>query len=573
MKEGRSSPSVLRHVARSYGTLPGVWVGFFASAAAYVLLYGALAVAVAEFLLAALTQTTGEPGALALKILFVLSVSGTLALVGNYAFVRSTDLRYASLVGQYYSSVAFSNLGKLQAERMDNVKNLFREHMDGTIGILRLCRDDVLRIVLACLVPALFLATYDLLVGILVAAVAGLQAWVALAASKRVATLRKRALIIYHRLTVRMFDALRNSALLRIADATSTKRSELERLASAEASVFWDRHRSFFLFEYAKTLLTATCFALVFWLTSMRYTASPEAAYLVILSAMYLLQAMQSASSSADVAPRLQEKWSNVAESLAMLQRLADAGGQEPSGKAADRTGREDEAILLKDLTFAYSTDQGQVEVFRDLFLRVPTGAHVAIIGANGSGKSTLLRIILGLESPKTGEVWVAGREIRSLTDLARAKLVSWLPPAGPVIDGTVEENLRLFDPHASDEAVRRALSATGLSESLAKLPSGLSGSVGEGGTALSDGQKARLALSRCLLRKSELYLLDEPTAAIDPDSATHILSAVLDMLKGRTVVAVIHSDEVLKQFPYVLECVGSSLKWIRRPYGDQVDA
>lgn len=568
MKTSRYSYIVLRHIAKSYGSLPGVWVGFFVSMIAYVLLYGLLAVVVAEFLLAVLMRTGADTGLLTVKMLAVIALSASFSLLGDYAFVRSTDQRYAALVSKHYSLVASASGRKLQAVGLDKVKNLFRDHMDGTIGILRLLRDDVLRILLACLVPAAYLATYDPLVGLLVAAIAVLQAWVALAAARRVADLRKGALKTYNRLTQRMFDALRYTDLFRIADAIASKREELGNLAGEEASLFEMRHRKFFLFEYVKAILTASCFALVFWITGTRYADTPEAAHMVILSAMYLLQAMQAASSSADIAPRLQDKWSNVAKSLELLDHLSGLPLEDGTPAPVSQLDRSESGVLIENLTFSYSTDEGNASILENISLHIPQAAHVAIVGANGSGKSTLLRIILGLEHPQAGCVFVDGRNIVSLPDHERAKLISWIPAGGPVIDGTVDENLRLFDPSAEEEAVQRAINISGLDEVLTILPTGRSSPVGDGGAKLSDGQKARLALARCLTRSSSLYLMDEPTANIDDNNAASILTNVLAFLQGQTVLAVIHSDPLLDLFPYVIKCSDKSLHWTKRPQG-----
>lgn len=566
MRAAQASLSVFGHIAKSYGGLPGVWVGFLAAATSYVLLYGMLAVSVTELLLAALGRAPADAGSLAAKSFLILAASAVLALLGNYAFVKSTDLRYSHLVGSYYLTVAFAPSSKLQAERIDKVKNLFRDHMDGTIGVLRILRDDVLRVVLACFVPAIYLATYDPLVGSLVAAIAAVQAWVALSAARHVASLRRRALAAYSFLSRRMFDALRNAALLRIADATDRKWVELNKLAGEEAEVFWSRHRAFFMFEFGKALLTAGCFAAVLWIAGTRYNDTPEAAYLVVLTAMYLLQAMHSASSSADIAPRLQEKWSNVRESIALLDRLSHSSlvDRTSSNRTPGNSNRAD--VVIEDLTFSHTLDEGERAVLKSVSMRIPSGAHVAIIGSNGSGKTTLLRLILGLEHAQAGRVLVGGHDLGSLTDSERARLVSWLPASGPVIDGTVEENLRLFSPGATDEAIWTAIRVSGLDQILGDLSSGLTTSVGDGGSSLSDGQRARLALARCLLRDSALYLLDEPMAAIDHDSAASILSAVLNHLNQRTVLAVVHSEALLSDFPYVIRCADKSLHWVRRP-------
>ncbi|GDY31196.1 thiol reductant ABC exporter subunit CydD [Gandjariella thermophila] len=165
----------------------------------------------------------------------------------------------------------------------------------------------------------------------------------------------------------------------------------------------------------------------------------------------------------------------------------------------------------------------------RDVSLHLPAGSLVAVTGPSGAGKSTLLALLLGFLVPERGRA-----------DLPDA--VAWCPQEPQLVSTTVRENLRLGDPHADDERLRRALRDAGLPGWTDRLDVRL----GTGGAAISGGEAQRLALARALLaaEHADLVLLDEPTAHLDEPTARALLDRLRTVLAGRTVVHVTHRPE-----------------------------
>ncbi|MXV21156.1 ATP-binding cassette domain-containing protein, partial [Deinococcus xianganensis] len=178
---------------------------------------------------------------------------------------------------------------------------------------------------------------------------------------------------------------------------------------------------------------------------------------------------------------------------------------------------------------------RGGRELLRGVTLPLPPGARVAVTGPSGAGKSTLLGLISRDLDPTAGRVTLGGTDLRALAlaDL-RARL-SLHEQDAPLLDGTVEENLRLGDPHAPPGRLRALLDDLGLAD----LP--LDTWVGEGGTRLSGGQRARVSLARALLKRSDVLLLDEPTAHLDPDTEARVLRVLGRECAGRTLLLVTH--------------------------------
>ncbi|MFC4005112.1 thiol reductant ABC exporter subunit CydD [Prauserella oleivorans] len=238
-----------------------------------------------------------------------------------------------------------------------------------------------------------------------------------------------------------------------------------------------------------------------------------------------------------------------LAEVLALLPPVAQHRDalRQARARLAALTGREakhtpaghGDHIELRDADLRWpGTD---APVLRSVTVDIPAGSHVAVIGPSGSGKSTLLAALLGfLPIDHTGHS-------------SRAVLperVAWAPQEPQLVSTTVAENLRLADPHATDDQLAAAAR-------LAGLPGlDLATVLDSAGAGLSGGQAQRLALARALLAAphTDVVLLDEPTAHLDPATADRVLAGLREALRGKTVVHVTHRAEEVAGADLVLE-------------------
>jgi ATP-binding cassette subfamily C protein CydCD len=164
----------------------------------------------------------------------------------------------------------------------------------------------------------------------------------------------------------------------------------------------------------------------------------------------------------------------------------------------------------------------------RDVTFDVRPGTHLAVVGPSGVGKSTLVAFMAGLLPAERGTV-----------SLPRA---AWVPQEPNLVATSLRENLRLADPHASDDRLRDALRQ-------AELPA-WADRLDDDPTTASGGEAQRIALARALLADADLLLLDEPTAHLDEPTAARVLAN----LKGRTIVHVTHRPEEAAAADAVLE-------------------
>ncbi|MGY1662769.1 thiol reductant ABC exporter subunit CydC [Geodermatophilus sp. SYSU D00705] len=180
-------------------------------------------------------------------------------------------------------------------------------------------------------------------------------------------------------------------------------------------------------------------------------------------------------------------------------------------------------------------------------------GGWLVVRGPSGSGKSTFLAVLMAALRPRGGGYDLDGVPAARLTgDDVRSRM-AWLPQEAHVFASTIRANLALAAPRgelagpAGEERMWAALTAAGLGGLVAGLPDGLDTPVGAGGTALSGGERRRLAAARALLADRDVVLLDEPTAHLDPPTAAALVRDLRTALAGRVVVCVTHDDDVAR--------------------------
>jgi ATP-binding cassette subfamily B protein/subfamily B ATP-binding cassette protein MsbA len=201
--------------------------------------------------------------------------------------------------------------------------------------------------------------------------------------------------------------------------------------------------------------------------------------------------------------------------------------------------------IKFSNIHFAYQPER---PVLNGVSLTIPAGKCVAIVGPNGCGKSTLINLLPRFFDAQAGAVTLNGidhREVR-LKDLRR--LIGYVTQQTMLFDDTIANNIRYGDPRASlDEVVRAARQAHAHSFIVANLDQGYESTIGEHGGKLSGGQRQRLALARAILRDPPIFILDEATSQIDPESEQLIHETLAEFIRGRTTLMVTHRLSTLE--------------------------
>ena len=194
--------------------------------------------------------------------------------------------------------------------------------------------------------------------------------------------------------------------------------------------------------------------------------------------------------------------------------------------------------IVLEDAAFDYTAGQ---HALMPTSLRITPGQTVALVGETGAGKSTIAKLIARFYDVDTGRVLLDGVDVRSLTDQELRRNVVMLTQEVFLFSASITENIRLGNPQATDDQVRRAAQAVGADEFIQTLPQGYGTMLGRGGVNLSTGQRQLVSFARVFLANPRVLILDEATASLDIPSERAVQRALNALLAGRTAVVIAH--------------------------------
>jgi ABC-type bacteriocin/lantibiotic exporter with double-glycine peptidase domain len=190
--------------------------------------------------------------------------------------------------------------------------------------------------------------------------------------------------------------------------------------------------------------------------------------------------------------------------------------------------------VELREVTFGYSAlDE---PLLRGFSLDVGPGRQVALVGGSGSGKSTVARLISGLYQPWEGGISIDGRPLAEIPRGSLAASVASVDQEIFLFEGTVRDNVALWDPSVPDEAVTEALRDAAVLDVVARRPGGIHGRVEQDGRTFSGGQRQRLEIARALVRRPSVLVLDEVTSALDAGTE----QLVIDNLRRRGCACVV---------------------------------
>lgn len=212
------------------------------------------------------------------------------------------------------------------------------------------------------------------------------------------------------------------------------------------------------------------------------------------------------------------------------------AAPEQPDG-TRNQPQAEGVALQVEHLNFAYQPER---PILQDVNLNFPAGSFTALVGESGCGKSTVAGILAGNLTPGSGRVTANGMPVTQLTRAARMQAMTLVPHDAKLFKGTVETNMRMAAPNASEPELWAALEEVNLA-AFCREQQGLQTPVTENGANLSGGQRQRLGLARALLHNSPVYLFDEATSNIDAESEDDIMSAIRAMRGKRTVILISH--------------------------------
>ncbi|MFF8095263.1 NHLP family bacteriocin export ABC transporter peptidase/permease/ATPase subunit [Streptomyces sp. NPDC016675] len=323
--------------------------------------------------------------------------------------------------------------------------------------------------------------------------------------------------------------------LIETMKATGGEDGYFRKWAGQHATTLEEQQRlgvpSAWLGVVAPTLATLNS-ALILWIGGMRAVEGHISVGLLVAFQALVVRFTAPLTRLNGVAGRIQDFAADVARLKDVENFRTDPLYDRPGG--VDSTRRLHGHVELQNISFGYNPlDKPLLSGFD---LTVGPGQQVALVGGSGSGKSTVSRLISGLYTPWDGVIRVDGQRIEDIPRGALASSVSFVDQDVFLFEGSVRDNVALWDPSVPDDAVVDALRDAALYDVVTRRPGGIHSRVEQDGRNFSGGQRQRLEIARALVRRPSILVLDEVTSALDAETE----QVVMDNLRRRGCACVV---------------------------------
>jgi ATP-binding cassette, subfamily C, bacterial LapB len=256
--------------------------------------------------------------------------------------------------------------------------------------------------------------------------------------------------------------------------------------------------------------------------------------------------------------PGFMIKWGHAKSAIEGLDKLLSLPNELDDRAHALIPGHLDGQIRMENACFKYERDLAALEIVN---LDISPGQKVGIVGTIGSGKSTLLKLASGLYRPQSGRVLLDGMDMSQISPRVLREAIFYLPQDIRLISGTLRHNLLQGLPDPGDEPLLDAARQTGLFELISNHPKGLALPISEGGRGISGGQRQSIGLTRMILAKPKLILLDEPTASMDAATEANLVTTLNKFVSGgATLLVATHKSALLPILDRLLVMKGGKL-------------
>lgn len=205
--------------------------------------------------------------------------------------------------------------------------------------------------------------------------------------------------------------------------------------------------------------------------------------------------------------------------------------------------------VEFRNVSFSY----GNGEIIKGISTTIKPNSLTAIVGHSGSGKTTFCKLIPRFYDVCKGEILIGGANITNISTEELMKKISIVFQNVYLFEDTILNNIRFAKLDASNDEVIEAAKKARCYDFITALPDGFDTMVGEGGDTLSGGEKQRIAIARAILKDSPIVILDEFTSALDVENEHHILAAIDNLVKDKTVIIIAHRLETIRKADHII--------------------
>ncbi|TAG08072.1 MAG: ATP-binding cassette domain-containing protein [Oscillatoriales cyanobacterium] len=198
--------------------------------------------------------------------------------------------------------------------------------------------------------------------------------------------------------------------------------------------------------------------------------------------------------------------------------------------------------------------------VLQNISFTAKQGRVTALVGPSGSGKTTISNLIARFWDVSNGDILIGGVNVKDLKNDTLLSYISIVFQDVYLFNDTILNNIKFGNSNATQEQVEAAAKAARCHEFILELPDGYNTPVGEGGSALSGGEKQRISIARAILKDAPIVLLDEATASIDPENELLIQQAIDSLVQSKTLIVIAHKLSTIKNADQILVIEGGKI-------------
>jgi len=248
--------------------------------------------------------------------------------------------------------------------------------------------------------------------------------------------------------------------------------------------------------------------------------------------------------------------YNNILSAAASAERIFQLLDTEP--QVVNRPGAQALAAIngqvrFDEVSFRYETTPDDHWVLDDISFLAEAGQTVALVGHTGSGKTSIISLLARFYEPQLGRILIDGQDVSRTTIESLHRQLGIVTQENFLFTGTIIDNLRFGRPEASDEEVRAAAKAVGTDRMIEQMKDGYSTKVEQRGGNFSAGQRQLLCITRALVARPRILILDEATSAVDPNSEALIQAALDILLEGRTTFVIAHRLSTIRKASLIL--------------------
>jgi len=464
----------------------------------------------------------------------------------KYIGMRGENKAYNTITGNYFSNLVHADLDYFHSNLAGYLTTATRQYVDSCMTLVRTLRDRYTDTVLSIVFPLCVIFWLDPWLGLVALLLSSTQAAYLFWASHIIAPYRSRSREMYKRNSGRMADIVSNILAVKSTAQEATRVEQIKRASKKEADLYAERYTMQAKLIGLRECITVTFFAVLLLLTVYRMSGgfiSITAAILVVTYTTTILASVYTLSDDLDEHDDLIDK---IMPAFEIINRQNSVNDPKHPKTFRHIKGN----IRLNNIAFSY--EKGR-PVFDDFSLSIPAGQKIGIVGLSGAGKSTLTKLLLRFNDVNAGEILIDNVDIRQVKQTDLRGNIAYVPQEPLLFHASIQENVLLARPNASEKEVEQALKAAHAWEFIKQLPDGIESIVGERGVKLSGGQKQRIAIARAVLRQAPIMILDEATSALDSESEQIIKDSFAEILKGKTAIVIAHRLSTLSEMDRIV--------------------